>query len=115
MKPLQLGQSTIETIVALKLIILLCTGASSAIYLSYTKQISDFSLQKSLLCLETLNETSTSCRNKLKNRLNTFLFFNKNISIKISRRLRSNTAQVEFLFLGYQLKRSQKLIKQSAR
>ena len=84
------GQTIIEAVVVLKLIISLITLVFFLIYFIYSNQIVDFFSQRTLLCLETLNKTPSRCKKDLKSSLDKLLFFHKPVTITISRRKHKN-------------------------
>ncbi len=107
-----LGQATLEALLTLKVILLLFMGSSCIVYLIYAKYISEFYMQKSLLCLESLNSSNYKCKNNLTHQLKRLLFFQKNISVKLSLKGSINKVKVKSSFFGKDFIWSQKLQKQ---
>lgn len=106
----QTGQATIEALCTAAFIATLLTASTSISYLLYAKQVSDFSLQKSLLCLETSKSTS-SCKRTLETRLKQLLLFSPVKNIYLKRKTHENYASVSFNFINKTVTWSQKIKK----
>ncbi len=105
------GQATLEALLTFKVIFLLFGGVSYIIYLNYTKHISKFSMQKSLLCLESLNSSAYTCKKNLIRQLERLLFLQNNISVKLSSKKFINKVEVRSYLFKKKFNWSQELEK----
>lgn len=98
------GQSLIEFLIALKVVLIFITGVLALFYIFYSLSISSHFAYRGLLCLEEFKQSQTSCEKKIESRLRSLLFLNKEISVTSKKRPTKNTMSITYSFLERRLK-----------
>ena len=84
-KKSQSGQALIEMIVLLLFFLIpFVLLLFSTAYLIYSKEISSFKLYRTLICTEELEKTAYECKQKALKDLRSFLFFHKDLRLKLN-------------------------------
>ena len=89
----QKGQTLIEALMILPVLMIFLLGVLCVSYSIYSREVSSFILYRSLVCTEELNKERETCFKSAEKRLKKILFFHKNIHL--SKKMNNNNREVK--------------------